>query len=253
MKHGKTNQFGRVEISACMRNTNVEICSFMALGSYLFWRWHVHGEQFPSFESSRDWFDYKLLTADSGPTTPISYNAHLGAVNKAFRACNIISKAKTHAARGASARMADLNGVAESDIRRQGQWNNSAMNGAYLTTLPRGIMRSMAGFPTAEGHFYLPRAQVIPPESLIKKVFPYVDYWYDRMANNRCQRTCAAKGFLELLKVLRVTFLQDSVLMMDKHPDNPVWHHRIFHDEEYLSFKRYEYHIVCTLNNSFAN
>jgi hypothetical protein len=61
MKHGKTNQFGRVEISACMRNTNVEICPFMAMGSYLFWRWHAHGEQFPSFESSRDWFDYKLL------------------------------------------------------------------------------------------------------------------------------------------------------------------------------------------------
>jgi hypothetical protein len=74
-----------------------------------------------------------------------------------------------HAARGASARMADLNAVAESDIRRQGRWNNSAMNGAYLTTLPRGIVRSMAGFLTAEGHFYLPRAQVIPQNRLLKK------------------------------------------------------------------------------------
>lgn len=134
--------------------------------------------------------------------------------------------------------MADLSGASESDIRRQGRWNNTTMNGAYLTSLPRGVMRAMAGFPTSEGHFYLSRAQLMPSQNLLKKVFPDVDYWYDRIASGACQQTAAARGFLDLLKVLRISFLQDSVVMKERHPHHPLWNHPIFHDSEYIAFKR---------------
>ncbi|SAM08499.1 hypothetical protein [Absidia glauca] len=59
-------------------------------------------------------------------------------------------------------------------IRRQGWWNNTMINGPYLTNLPRESVRSMAGFPTYGRFFYLVRAALNPPASLCKKSFPAI-------------------------------------------------------------------------------
>ncbi|SAM00912.1 hypothetical protein [Absidia glauca] len=59
-------------------------------------------------------------------------------------------------------------------IRRHGRWNNTTMNGAYLTNLPRELVRSMACFPTWGRFFYLARAALNPPTKLCKKLFPAI-------------------------------------------------------------------------------
>ena len=152
----------------------------------------------------------------------------------AFTKCNIVSLKKTHAARGSSCKMADLDGADESQIRRLGRWNNTTMNGAYLTSLPREVMRVLAGFPSQQGHFFLPRAAVSPPPELCAKVFPQVDYWLEKIEPSQI----AAAGFLRLLGVLRVTFLQDAVLRQEKYPRHLVFHSQIFQDPLYQEFKR---------------
>ncbi|SAM04919.1 hypothetical protein [Absidia glauca] len=58
----------------------------------------------------------------------------------------------------------------------------TTMNGAYLTSLPGEMMRSMASFPTNGRSFYLARAALDPPTSLCKKLFPAVREWHDRLA-----------------------------------------------------------------------
>jgi hypothetical protein len=40
-------------------------------------------------------------------------------------------------------------------IRRQGRWNDTTINGAYLTNLPRELVRSMAGSSHMVGSFIL--------------------------------------------------------------------------------------------------
>jgi hypothetical protein len=45
---------------------------------------------------------------------------------------------------------------------------------AYLTSLPREMMRSMADFHTNGQFFYLARAALNPPTSLCKKLFPAI-------------------------------------------------------------------------------
>lgn len=237
MRQGKTNKFGRLEIGACLRNARVEICPFMMLGVYFFGRFHLECEPFPNFEHSMNWFDTHILKHKSDPKVEWTYHSHLQAIDKAFKACRITSSKKTHVNRGAAARMADLQGVDESDIRRMGRWNNSAMNGAYLTGLPRGIMRSLAGFPQ-QGTFYLPRATVTPPESLQAKVFPEASIWLSRIHEGSAEQTVSAEGFLNLMLTLRITFLQDSVFMQNFCPGHPVWKHPLFRDAEYLDFKR---------------
>jgi hypothetical protein len=41
-----------------------------------------------------------------------------------------------------------------------------------------------------------------------------------------------------VILMFRMTFIQDSVLMMDFHPCYPIWQHSIFSDPAYMSFKR---------------
>ncbi|SAL95289.1 hypothetical protein [Absidia glauca] len=76
---------------------------------------------------------------------------------------------------GSSACMAGNVRVNVDQMRRQGRWNNTTINGAYLTNLPRELVRSMAGFPTYGRFFYLARASLNPPTSLCKKLFPAID------------------------------------------------------------------------------
>ncbi|SAM01646.1 hypothetical protein [Absidia glauca] len=119
------------------------------------------------------------------------------------------------------------------------------MNGAYLISLPREMMRSMAGYPTNGRPLYRARAALDPPTSLCKKPFPAIDEWHERLVvkelspdnNNPIQPTVAANAFLQAIIMLRKTFIQDSVLMMERHPCHLIRQHSNFSDPAYLSFK----------------
>lgn len=82
----------------------------------------------------------------------------------------LLQRKKHTSIRGSAVRMADLAGVNEDQIRRLGRWNNTTMNGAYLTGLPREVMRVMADLTTQQGQFFLPRAVLDPPEELCKMI-----------------------------------------------------------------------------------
>ena len=58
---GKTNKFGKYDRTAIMRHRRVELCAQGGLALYLFCRFHLRGEQFPSFQTSKDWFFNKIL------------------------------------------------------------------------------------------------------------------------------------------------------------------------------------------------
>ncbi|SAM02337.1 hypothetical protein [Absidia glauca] len=85
-----------------------------------------------------------------------------------------------------------------------------------------------------------------PPTCLYKKLFPAIDEWHDRLEaeelspdnNNPIQPTVAANLFVQVILMLRKTFIQDSVLLMELRPCHPIWQHSIFFDPVYLSFKR---------------
>ena len=96
-------------------------------------------------------------------------------VAKAFQYAGIISQKKTHIGRSAGAKMAELKGVSEDQIRRAGRWNQEQMVGCYLNSLPREFMRSMAGHPSQMGCFEIRRASVTPPDELLSMIWPGLD------------------------------------------------------------------------------
>ncbi|SAM08538.1 hypothetical protein [Absidia glauca] len=81
--------------------------------------------------------------------------------------------------------------------------------------------------------------------SLCKK-FPAIDECHDPLAakelspdkNNPIQPTASANAFVQVIMMLRKTFIQDSVPMMELHPCHPIWQHSVYSDPAYLSFKR---------------
>ncbi|SAM02324.1 hypothetical protein [Absidia glauca] len=80
-------------------------------------------------------------------------SSHRESIGKALTSPGIMSNKNTRINCGSSARMAD---------------------GAYLTNLPRELVRSMADFPTYGRFFYLARAALNPPTSPCKKLFPAI-------------------------------------------------------------------------------
>lgn len=247
LKQGKTNKNNRLELTGCIRSTRVEICPIMSLGLYLFWRFHVQNEPFPDFTHSTNWYLIKLFKSDNSDVTKSwSYTSHRDAVSRGLDGAQIFTKKKTHINRGSAARMADLAGVNEDQIRRLGRWNNTTMNGAYLTGLPREVMRVMAGFTTQQGQFFLRRAILDPPEELCKKIFPELDAWNDRLTakhlhpenEDQIEVTVAAKAFFDLMLMLRKTIIQDSILMMEKFPNHPLWQNDFFSNQMFLEYKQ---------------
>ena len=136
LDHGKTNQFNKVEFGASIRHKDPKLCVLGAMALYLFSRFHIDGEPFPNFSKPEEWYNIKLLKSGSDRTRSISYKTQYEAIGAAFDACGIFSKAKTHAGRGSSVRMAELLGVPEFDLRQLGRWNTSAMEGCYLSKSP---------------------------------------------------------------------------------------------------------------------
>ncbi|POM80479.1 Hypothetical protein PHPALM_1680 [Phytophthora palmivora] len=171
-----SNQYGRREFGSCIRHTNVEVCPIGALALYFFFRWYVQMESIPDFLQPQKWYDVKVLRSGKEPTTTaVSYRANYDATAKAFTSLNMYSKAKTQAARGSGSRMAEVAGATDSQIRRLGRWNASAMEGCYLTVLPREAMRSLAGLTVArfswnEHRSHLPKITSVKYFLLLKTI-----------------------------------------------------------------------------------
>ena len=112
---GKMNKTGRAQYMGAMRHKDPLLCSMGALAQYLYWRWHIGGEQLPIFKSRQNWYKTKLLVGDN-KDQEISYTAQYSSVVDAFARANIMSIAKTHVMRGCGARAAELHGVSERQV-----------------------------------------------------------------------------------------------------------------------------------------
>ena len=155
------------------------LCTMSHFVFYFFYRWNIVREEIPQFQQRQQWYGRHVLKGEKNDK-PLSYETQLDWTNKVFAGAKLSSMKKTHAGRSVGARMAELAGVGEGQIRRAGRWNTDALTNCYLTHLPRKFVRSMAGFGvTGQGDYYLPRAKITPPESLVRNVWPWVDEWLD--------------------------------------------------------------------------
>lgn len=122
MNQGKTNQHGRMEYGAALRHRDVRSCLVGALAFYFFWRWQVEGvEQFPTFQRSEDWYDLKVLRRSAKePEKQLSPQTANSWTQKLYTRCGIRTSKLSHAPRVAAAQNADMDGVSEGQVSREG-------------------------------------------------------------------------------------------------------------------------------------
>jgi Centromere DNA-binding protein complex CBF3 subunit, domain 2 len=89
-----------------------------ALATYLFWRWHCSGEAFPCFRTSRDWYDIKLLKRDNSHLQG-QFNSDTASdwTKRLYSSAGLKVSKVSHAPQAAGARLAELNGVSEWQVR----------------------------------------------------------------------------------------------------------------------------------------
>lgn len=237
---GKQNQHGRLETIGALRNRKPLTCMLSGLAFYLLYRWDLGDEPFPDFSKRAAWYNIRLIKGSTrSREVDLSYNSQRDWVAKAFAYAGIISQKKTHIGRSAGAKMAELKGVSEEQIRRAGRWNQDQMVGCYLNSLPREFMRSMAGHPSQMGCFEIRRAAIAPPPELLSLIWPGLDAWKGQFGPQPHQvNDLAASGVTNLLLYLREVILQDSVALRGMFPGHPVWHHAAFQHPAYAAFAR---------------
>jgi hypothetical protein len=235
---GKQNQHGRLETIGALRNRKLLTCMLSGLAFYLLYHWDLSDEPFPDFSQRAAWYNIRLIKGSTRDReAALSYNSQREWVAKAFQYTGITSQKKTHIGRSAGAKMAELRGVSEDQIRRAGRWNQEQMVGCYLNSLPREFMRSMAGHPSQRGCFEIRRASIAPPHELLSMIWPGLDAWKGRFGPLPDQiNDLAATGATNLLLYLREVVLQDSVALRGMFPGHPVWHHPVFRHPAYAAF-----------------
>lgn len=261
ISQGKTNSFGRLEYGVCVRNREIEKCLLSHLAFYFFFRWQCEREPPPRFTRRALWYRTKVAKGLSDAQRPLHYQTQLDWTNRIFDSCGVVSYKKTHSGRKQGAQHAELLGISEQQIQRAGRWNTDSMSNAYLTHIPREFVRGTAGFaPYGTGDYYIPRANVEVPESLVRKLWPWVDTnlaWFEQQeeelnddadtvrhteADDRFD--LAGKSFLHLLRYLRTVLIQDSVILRTSYPDHPLFQHPFFEDAEYAAFVRVMEHTL---------
>jgi hypothetical protein len=239
-RESKQNQHGRLETIGALRHKEPLLCVLSSLAFYLLYRWDLTDEPFPDFATRPTWYGIRLIKRTGGDhLQQLSYTSQRDWIAKAFEQVGIHSSKTTHIGRPSGAKLAELIGVSEEQIRRAGRWNQDEMVGCYLNSLPREFMRKMAGHSMQAGCFEIRRARATPPDALLSLIWPELDIWKDRFGPNPGQiNDLAATGLTNLLFYLREVILQDSVALRPRFADNAVWTHPVFQHPAYEPYAR---------------
>jgi len=217
IQHGKTNTYGKLQHCGFMRNKNVHLCPIGAVAFYLFERFHVTLEPFPSFRSSRDWYDVKFLCGKNR-TKSISYETHKSCYEAVFAHLGLTFNKKTHINRQQGVRQLESADVDISQTRRHGRWGMDTVEAGYSAPLAREAIRALSGHPPKSRLYFLERATLAPPAELLHDIFPGLQACKDKILSGEWERNLAARGFIELLEYLRVVLIQDAAVLFDHLP-----------------------------------
>ena len=119
---------------------------------------------------------------------------------------------------------------------------------SYMTGLPFGLMRLLAGFQRDPSTYFLRHDSYKLPALLLQQIWPWIEAWDARF----CVRHSAekvtweqgglddddfgGKSFLRLLKHLRRVLLQDLAILQPKFPKTRLFGHRLFEMPEWAEF-----------------
>jgi hypothetical protein len=239
---GKTNKDNIKLFGRAGRHKDPLQCPMAALGFYLFYRFakSKEMENTPDFTDPNQWFRIKLLVdyKNGDNTVSIGDRTYGAAIKKHLKNNQIFSANKVHIGRKWGSFKSQLQGDDAKDTQILGNWNPSTQDKSYSVKVPIPIVRSMAGWRTADGLHYNARADVVPPKELVDSVFPWLQGSRDKVfaSQHNGNEHPTAHKFLHLMHHLAVCVVQDSAAIMVKYPQRvshgmfklPLFHTALF-------------------------
>ena len=116
MDNGKVNKNGKVEYMGALRHKDPMRCAIGAFAMYLFWRFHINREPFPTFNTRKEWYRKKVMATVKGDEKAISYPTQLQAVKNIFKRLNILSSSFVHSGRKNAPKHMEIHGVSEQQV-----------------------------------------------------------------------------------------------------------------------------------------
>ncbi|KAG7360183.1 centromere DNA-binding like protein [Nitzschia inconspicua] len=248
MRTGKTNGSNLKLYGRAGRHKDPTMCPMGALAFYLFYRFHKTKEMDPppNFCESSSWFSMKLLVDYNGGKnrdyfTSISDESYRSVVKAHLEKNNIHSSHLVHIGRKWGSYLAQLQGDDWEDVRILGNWDPNTQDKSYSIKIPVKQVRSMAGWRRADQFHYNVRAEVIPPEDLRNKVFPWLEGCQEKV-----KTACLTGGthptasqFLDLMSKLSTIVIQDAAAILVSHPDralHKLFSHPLFASKEFEGY-----------------
>jgi hypothetical protein len=239
--NGKTNKFGKKQYGGAIRNKCIYTCTQSALAQYFFWRWQQSTEAPPDLSSHSAYYNTKVLCG-SNEQKPISFRQQYDDIRQIFQEEVVNCFVVTHAPRHAAVTSAEFHGVPSPEVSRSlpaaspntytvarlleraiGTTLPSPVHTGLRSSFPMKFLRRMASTTCDPGSYYVARAHVKVPGSLLAMVWPWLRPWQVRF-RARSQRKKwaqggldkpdhAGQGFVNLLTHLRQVLLQDLAVL----------------------------------------
>ncbi|EAQ84117.1 hypothetical protein CHGG_10521 [Chaetomium globosum CBS 148.51] len=144
-------QDARKEFMGSLRHKDPLLCTQGALAQLFFWRWHIAGEDPPSFRRRQDWYRIKVLVGRDREQE-LSYPAQLQETWRIFGAAGITAAKKTHLPRRTGAQDANTHGSSLAQISQAGRWNQSVLTPSSQGRLPITVTGYLGPLSPLEGH-----------------------------------------------------------------------------------------------------
>lgn len=135
----------------------------------------------------------------ASPMVAVSYETELFNVKRVYQDLGISSCKFTHDNRRKGAQDAVNLGATETGVRQQGGWSTDSLVNAYLTSLPKDVMRALAGHEANKfGSVQITRDRKEPeiPQMILRQlVGKYTRYSRETSQATAVWRTCGRRRY----------------------------------------------------------
>jgi hypothetical protein len=270
LDYRKTNREGRYEAMYAARHLYDPLrCSWFAIGTELYNLVHLLNSGFTpgdflavdnlvTGKIEKPWYDWYVFHGSTqcqrgqpsmpDETKPCCYSTVLSHFHKVYAQVQppITGYHVLHLQRGAGAREAIRDGISHEQVGGAGCWKTGgSMQQNYLWSTPDEYVRYAAGYTDVMQktgvYDTIARGCVLPPQSLIDKVFPYVRDTREAILQDperwAKSNDTTLQGFFEFHDDLAVYLLQDLAVMKDRMSLHPMYGTELMLSVEFHEFR----------------
>ncbi|CAI5963619.1 unnamed protein product [Closterium sp. NIES-64] len=235
-RNSKTSKDARLQQSYAARHLEAELCAVGETGLWLHFVLdqigQFHGVDLipPVDTSTRElWYKKHLFFARNDPEQgELSAPSHQRWTRQMWKTNGVFCKRNVHAARAGGAQELAIQGTPRAEIAELGHWALDKMTGAYITSIPVGVVMKKAGYSGFTQDYFLGRSRVEPGDELLaliaEHIFPDVDDLLNKaeeLAKKGSDADVAAVHFWRTLLMFRRIVAEDLAVKLVRTPWHP--------------------------------